>query len=64
MNQVRFRVIPGTDEAAIREIEAGQTKGSVRSVYEELKSEPKIRWKESYKAVLGLKMPEQAGLDI
>jgi DNA repair photolyase len=64
MNQLRFRVVPGTQEAAIREIEAGQTKEQVGAIYDELKQEPQIRWKESYKAVLGLKKPEKAGLDI
>ena len=34
---------------------AGQTKQRVREIYAELKGNPKIRWKDSYKQVLGLK---------
>ena len=64
MNQVRSRVVEGTDEESIRAIERGQTDRSVRAVYDILKHERKIRWKESYKAVLGLQLAETAGMDI
>lgn len=64
MNQVRKRVIPGTDEAEIRRIEAGQTDQRVREIYAELKDHLKIRWKESYKQILGLQRPTVAGLDV
>jgi len=64
MNQVRSRVTPGTAEAEITRIEHGQTDEEVRAIYESLKSHPLIRWKESYKAVLGLELAQEAGLDI
>jgi len=64
LNRIRDRVIDGTDPAAIRAIEAGQTGETVRWVYETLRHEPRIRWKESYKAVLGIALAEEAGLDV
>jgi DNA repair photolyase len=64
MNDVRRRVMPGTDRAEVARIEAGQTDATIRRIYERLKDEPKVRWKESYKAVLGLELPATAGLDV
>jgi DNA repair photolyase len=40
--------------AEIERIEAGQTEEAVRRVYEALKDNPKVRWKDSYRRVLGL----------
>ena len=54
MNRVRQRVLPGTAEEAIRRIEAGQTPGRIREIYAALDDQPKVRWKDSYRAVLGL----------
>ena len=51
-------------EAEIKRIEAGQTDEKVREIYELLKDNPKIRWKKSYKKVIGLEMPAEAGLDV
>lgn len=62
-NKLRQRCVPGTDEAEIARIEAGQTDEVVRRVYGQLKDHPKIRWKESYKEVLGLAAATEAGLD-
>jgi len=64
MNDARRRAAPGTSALAIARIEAGQTDEAVRRVYEQLKDEPKVRWKESYKAVLGLELASVAGLDV
>lgn len=63
MNDIRRRVMPGTDLEEIRRIEAGQTPEAIWHIYEALKGEPKVRWKESYKAVLGLELATEAGLD-
>jgi hypothetical protein len=63
MNDIRRRVIPGTDPKEIARIEAGQTPEAIRGIYESLKSEPKVRWKESYKEALGLQLATEAGLD-
>ena len=64
MNEARRRAAPGTSPAAIVAIEAGQTLEAVRRVYDQLRDEPLIRWKESYKAALGLDLATEAGLDI
>ncbi len=64
MNQVRQRCIPGTSDVEIARIEAGQTHTRIHEIYEALRHEPKVRWKESYKAILGLKLPSEAGLDV
>lgn len=64
MNEAHRRAAPGTDPLAIAKIEAGQTDAVVRGIYEMLKNEPKVRWKESYKAVLGLELAAVAGLDV
>jgi len=64
MNQVDQRCVPGTDPAAIAAIKAGQTPGRMQAVYEALRGNRKIRWKESYKKVLGLGLATAPGLDV
>jgi len=64
MNGIECRVVPGTDPREIQRIREGQTDQRVRAVYAALKDEPKVRWKESYKQVLGLRLADEAGLDI
>ena len=63
LNHIDTRVIPGTDPGEIARIKAGQTDASIRRIYGQLKDEPKVRWKESFKKVLGLKLAEDAGAD-
>jgi hypothetical protein len=63
MNHIKTRVQPGTDPAEIARIEAGQTDEAVRAIYEALQFEPKVRWKESFKTVLGLPLATEAGTD-
>ena len=60
----RYRIEPGTDRRAIQRIRDGQTDERVRAIYAALKDEPKVRWKESFKQVLGLDLAERPGLDI
>jgi hypothetical protein len=64
MNGIDYRVEPGTDPEAVRLVKEGQTGAVIRAVHAELKEEPKVRWKESFKQVLGLDLAEEAGLDI
>jgi DNA repair photolyase len=64
MNQIGNRVALGTSAKEIARIKHGQSDDSVHSIYESLKSHRLIRWKESYKAVVGLALAQQAGLDI
>jgi len=64
MNDVRNRVQPDTSVEEIARIEAGQTDERIKAIYEALKDEPKIRWKESFKTVLGLELAHEPGLDV
>ncbi len=64
LNGIDYRVEPGTDPKAIRLMKTGQTNERIRAIHDELKEEPKVRWKESFKNVLGLDLAEKAGLDI
>lgn len=67
MNRIALRVLDKSDPLVashVARIQAGQTDERVKQIYEMLKNEPKVRWKEAYKSVLGLEMPKEAGLDI
>ena len=66
LNNIGSRVDIKTDEdrKAVMQVEAGQTDESVRWVYELLKDRKEVKWKESYKSVLGLELPEEPGQDI
>jgi DNA repair photolyase len=63
LNQLDQRVEPGTDPAEIERIRRGQTDEAVRHVYAQLRDHPLVRWKESYKQVLGLELADRPGLD-
>ena len=64
LNGIGYRVEPGTDPMEIQRVKEGQTDRKVRQVYDSLRDEAKIRWKESYKTVLGLPLATEAGLDM
>ena len=51
-------------EAAIQRIEKNQTGDRIRAIYQSLKGEPLVRWKESVKKVIGLKLADEAGMDV
>jgi DNA repair photolyase len=65
MNRIRSRVAVETDEdrRMVEAIEANQTDDKVRDLYERYCDEPRIRWKESVKEVVGLELAAVAGLD-
>ncbi|WP_041273188.1 radical SAM family protein [Desulforapulum autotrophicum] len=52
----------------IEKIELGQTKDKVLAIYDEFKAKPellkKIKWKDSYKKVLGIDKAAEPGMDI
>ena len=60
MNQVGKRVIAKTAEekAAVQRIEENQTDERIVALYERLKGEPKVEWKESIKKVVGLPLED------
>ena len=65
MNHVRKRV-PNNgadDERHILRIELDQTDEKIWEIYNMLKNDPLIRWKESIKSVVGLPLAQEAGED-
>jgi len=65
MNHTDHRVKVETDEdrAMLKAIEEGQTDVRIWEIYNKLRHEPKIRWKESIKKVCGLDLATEAGLN-
>jgi len=65
MNEIRKRVQPRTDEEvrACDRIEQQQSDDRVKEIFGQLKDEPLVRWKDSIKKVMGLKMAAEAGMD-
>lgn len=53
LNKIRERTI-GVTEKEIQRVLKGQTERAVRETYKLLKDEPLVRWKDSYRAVLGI----------
>ncbi len=64
-NQLRARTswVLKPDDPHILEIEHYQSDEYVRSLYERLQNDPRIRWKESYKQVVGLAGVTRPGED-
>jgi len=62
----RLRTNSASDEqlAAGKALVAAQNDNAIRGLYARLRYEPRIRWKESIKAVVGIERPTQAGLDV
>jgi hypothetical protein len=50
-------------EKAVQVIEAGQADENIKAIYARHKDNPKIKWKESIKKVIGLKLLERPGMD-
>jgi len=48
----------------IAEIERGQTDEMIWAIYNQFKDNPKIKWKDSIKKVVGLEAPPEPGMDI
>ena len=55
--------IPGVADMA-RALVASQSDERIHSLYAALKDNPKVKWKESIKVVVGLEVPTEAGLDV
>jgi DNA repair photolyase len=62
MNRMEQRV-KGVPEEEMERIRRGQTDERIKAIYRMLKDEPKVRWKESFKEVLGLEPQTEAGKD-
>ncbi|MEE4240865.1 MAG: radical SAM protein [Desulfopila sp.] len=66
MNRIGERVEIDSAETAkeVQRIEAGQSDEKIRALYQRLQHHELVRWKESIKEVVGLKLPDRAGLDL
>jgi DNA repair photolyase len=62
MNKIEERVV-GISREEKNRIHAGQEDCEVYRIYEALKDESKIRWKDSFKQILNIKSPAEKGLD-
>ena len=60
----RVQIREEGDLHLVEQIKAGQTDEMVKAIYEALKDRPQIKWKESYKKVVGIEVPTEKGLDI
>lgn len=70
-SRLRTKAQAGKDQEMIEHIdiiEKGQTDEKVKAIYSDFQKEPellkKIKWKDSYKKVLGIKAATEPGLDI
>lgn len=65
-NQLRQRTLwkLSSDHPEIDRLLSWQTDERVLEIYEMFKNDPLIKWKDSYKKVIGLDRPETPGLDI
>ncbi len=66
MNHIKKAMRYADDKAreAFAGIEAGQTDASILSIYEQLKDNPKIKWKEGIKKIVGIEPAPEDGMDI
>lgn len=66
MNRIRHLVdiTEKTVEGAVVLIERGQTDQKIKALYDRHKDNPKIKWKESIKMVVGLELAKVAGTDM
>ena len=51
------------DRDAVARIREGQTDDHIRIIYESMRHEPKVKWKESIKRVVGLEISARPGMD-
>jgi DNA repair photolyase len=65
MNKIRNRVNIDDEEmkAAVTAIEEGQTDEIIIDVYARYKDNPKVKWKDSIKKIVGLERAKKPGLD-
>ena len=66
MNHIKKNISLDIEEIreAVKIIENGQHDSNILSIYNELKDNPLIKWKDSIKKVVGIEAPAETGLDI
>jgi DNA repair photolyase len=65
MNKIKDRVtfFSEEDRRMVKMIEDGQTDEKIKALYEIYKDNPKVKWKESVKEIVGLALPTEVGED-
>ena len=65
MNRIRHCVDINDDdvEKEVQRLEVGQAAENIGEIYARHKDNPKIKWKDSIKKVVGLKRAERPGMD-
>lgn len=66
MRQITALTCPGNQEVRrkVDELIAIQNDQAIKALYQRHKDNPKIKWKDSIKKVIGLEAPPEAGMDI
>ena len=66
MNRIERRVACESIEMQreVDRIEQGQSDARIFQLYQELRTNPQVRWKESIKEVVGLAQVSEPGLDV
>lgn len=66
MNKIAERVVIESPQVAemVARVEAGQADDQIVLIHKQLTHLPQVRWKESIKAVVGLPLAEEVGLDL
>ncbi len=66
MNHIKKNISLDIEEIreAVKIIEKGQCDSNILSIYNELKDNPLVKWKDSIKKIVGIEVPAEAGLDI
>lgn len=65
MNQIERRVIADTprEREVVEALARAQSEAGVRALFSRLKDEPKVKWKESIKKIVGLPLAKEPGED-
>lgn len=50
--------------AVMADLVESQSDARIRTLYDRMKDEPKVKWKESIKQVVGIESPDEIGLDV
>lgn len=66
MNKIdqRVELANELDRIQVETIRAGQSEEKIRFIYQQLRHEPRLRWKESIKQVVGLPLASKPGEDL
>ena len=66
MNQIkrRVKIITKEDEMMVARLQMNYKDYNIKRIYEWFKDNPKVKWKDSIKKVVGIETPKETGMDI